>query len=240
MNLAEEITAWIKQRVVAAHKKGIVVGLSGGIDSAVTAVLAKKALQDNVIGLVLPCGNDVQDEESAIKVAAKFMITINKVDLYDVYTRLCESLTGSTPVAKANIKSRLRMLTLYYFANTLDYLAAGTSNKSELMIGHFTKHGDGGCDILPLGGLLKTEVRKLAQDLHIPQEIIKRPPSAGLWEGQTDENEIGISYNKLDSCLLALKKGQKPDDKNNNLAKIKLMVTNSEHKRSKIPNFKKN
>lgn len=130
------------------------------------------------------------------------------------------------------------MLTLYYFANTLDYLVAGTSNKSDFMIGYFTKHGDSGCDILPLGGLLKTEVRKLAQDLQIPQEIVKRSSSNGLWEDQADENRIGISYNELDSCLLALEEGQKPD--NNNLAKIKLMVINSEHKRSKIPNFKKN
>ncbi len=239
MDLAEKISDWIRQQVTAAGKKGVVVGLSGGIDSAVVGVLAKKAMRDNVIGLILPCGNDAMDEELAAKLADRFRIKTQTADLYDIYTRLCAHFTGGTAVARANLKPRLRMMALYYFANTLDYLVAGTGNKSELIIGYFTKYGDGGCDILPLAGLLKTEVRKLAKDLHIPGEIIKRPPSAGLWEGQTDEDEIGISYKELDSCLIALEKGKRTDSKNRNLAKVKLMVKNSQHKRKKIPIFQK-
>ena len=239
MELSKKISGWIKERVDKARKKGIVVGLSGGIDSAVTAVLAKKALGDNVIGFVLPCGNDARDEELAFKVAKKFNITMQKVELDDVYKKFCEICPGTVHIARANLKPRLRMITLYYFANALDYLVAGTGNKSELMIGYFTKYGDGGCDILPLGGLLKTEVRKLARDLRIPSEIIKRPPSAGLWEGQTDEGEIGVTYKELDNCLEALEKGKIPKLKNKKLVKIKSMIKNSEHKRDKIPVFKK-
>jgi len=107
------------------------------------------------------------------------------------------------------------------------------------MIGYFTKYGDGGCDILPLGGLLKTEVRRLAVELQIPQDIIKRLPTAGLWEGQTDEGEIGISYKELDTCLDAFEHGRKPKINDENLEKIKTMIKSSRHKRNKIPIFEK-
>jgi NAD+ synthase len=239
MGPSEKISLWIKEQVRKARKKGIVVGLSGGIDSAVTVVLAKKALGNNVIGLILPCGNHPRDERLALKVAKKFNIRVKKIDIGSIYNKFRKILPGASLIAKANLKPRLRMLILYYFANTLDYLVTGTGNKSELMIGYFTKYGDGGCDILPLGGLLKTEVRKLARDLRIPPEIIKRPPTAGLWEGQTDEGEIGITYKELDSCLEAFEQGRRPKINNKNLEKIKSMIRSSQHKRNKIPIFKK-
>jgi NAD+ synthase len=239
MKLANSMSDWIKERVRKANKKGIIVGLSGGIDSAVTAVLSKRALGDNVLGLILPCESHTKDEELALKVARKFNIRVKKTDLTDAYRKICCTFSGAKRVAKANLKPRLRMMTLYYLANSLNYLVAGTGNKSELMIGYFTKYGDGGCDILPLGGLLKTEVRKLAEELRIPAEIIQRAPTAGLWEGQTDEGEIGLSYKELDNCLQALEKGKTPKLKNKKLAKIKSMIKNSKHKRDKIPVFKK-
>ena len=105
-------------------------------------------------------------------------------------------------VAEANLKARLRMLTLYYFANQLQYMVAGSGNRSELSVGYFTKHGDGGVDILPLGNLVKGEVRELAGYLGIPQQIIDKPPSAGLWQGQTDEGEMGLTYEQLDRYLI--------------------------------------
>jgi NAD+ synthase len=239
MKLANIMSDWIKERVDHAKKSGIIVGLSGGIDSAVTAVLSKRALGDNVIALILPCESHPKDEELALKVAKKFGIRVKKINLTQVHNKLCCTLPGANRVAKANLKPRLRMMTLYYLANSLNYLVAGTGNKSEIMIGYFTKYGDGGCDILPLGGLLKKEVRKLAQELRIPAKIIQRAPSAGLWEGQTDEQEIGLSYEELDNCLEALEKGKAPRLDDKKLAKIESMIKNSKHKRDNIPVFEK-
>jgi NAD+ synthase len=159
--------------------------------------------------------------------------------LTDIYKRFEKVYPNAGYLAKANLKPRLRMVALYYLANSLDYLVAGTGNKSELMIGYFTKYGDGGCDILPLGDLLKTEVRKLARELEIPDEIIKRAPTAGLWDGQTDEGEIGMSYTDLDRCLRAIEMKRLGEVKEEVLMRTRLLIRNSRHKRNAIPIFKK-
>jgi NAD+ synthase len=237
MRLSERIANWIKRQVQEADKKGVVVGLSGGIDSATVAVLSKKALGDNVLGIIAPCKSNARDEELAIKVARKFNIEVKRIVLDAIFDKLVKAYPGGSDIAKANLKPRLRMTILYYFANSLDYLVAGTGNKSELFIGYFTKYGDGGVDILPLGGLLKTEVRELARDLGIPDEIIDRPPSAGLWDNQTDEAEIGITYEELDKAIKAIETGQINDINKSSLLKVKKAMENSEHKRAKIPIF---
>lgn len=180
MDLAEKIKDWTRQHVWATGKKGIVFGLSGGIVSAVVAVLAKKALKDNVTGLILPCGDDAMDEELAVKLANKLRIKTQKVVLSDIYTRLCAIFPGGTTVACVNLKPRLRMMAPYCFANTLDYLVAGTGNKSELMIGYFTKHGGGGYDILPLGGLLKTESERSCPRSEYSQGNFKKTTQRGV------------------------------------------------------------
>lgn len=239
MELSKQISNWIKQQVKKAGKKGVVIGLSGGIDSSVTAVLAKKALGDYVLGLILPCASNPRDEKIARKLTKKFDIKLQKIDLTHIYKRFEQVYPNAGYLAKANLKPRLRMVTLYYLANSLDYLVAGTGNKSELMIGYFTKYGDGGCDILPLGDLLKTEVRKLARELEIPDEIIKRTPTAGLWDGQTDEGEMGMSYRDLDRCLQAIGRGRLSKVKQQVLLKTKTMIIKSKHKRNALPIFKK-
>ena len=180
--------------MVQAKAKGIVMGLSGGVDSCVVAALAKKAVGRNrLLALILPCGSHVSDLADATAMARKFKIKTETIDLTGVYSNLLKILPSAKGLAKNNLKPRLRMLVLYYFANKLNYLVCGTGNKSELMVGYFTKHGDGGVDILPIGGLLKKQVRALAEELGIPGNIINKPPSAGLWHGQTDEGEMGIT-----------------------------------------------
>jgi NAD+ synthase len=132
-------------------------------------------------------------------------------------------------LARANLKVRLRMLTLYYFANQLKYMVAGSGNRSELSVGYFTKYGDGGVDILPLGNLVKGQVKELASFLSIPQQIIDKPPSAGLWPGQTDEDELGLSYAELDRYLIS---DQASDELR---AKIESLIAASNHKRLPPP-----
>jgi NAD+ synthase len=235
MKTAERISTWIKGKVEEAGAEGIVLGISGGIDSAVTAVLAKRGLGDGVLGLIMPCHSNPADVEHARLVAAKFGIETEYVDLTPVFDCLMEALPPGDRVAVANLKPRLRMAVWYYFANSRNYLVAGAGNKSEIKVGYFTKFGDGGVDILPLGDLLKTQVRELARELGIPEEIIVKPPSAGLWEGQTDEGEMGISYDELDSTLMAIESGDTGECDQEGLARVRAMMAASQHKRDPIP-----
>jgi len=241
MNLSKKIASWIRQQVKESKAKGIVVGLSGGIDSACVVLLAKMAVGKNVLGLIMPCQSNPVDEKYAMLLAKKFNIKVKKIPL----DRVCESFLKTVPtknkLALANLKPRLRMITLYLFANSLNYLVAGTGNKSEAMVGYFTKHGDGGVDILPLGDLLKVDVRKLARELDVPCQIIERVPTAGLWEGQTDEGELGMSYEDLDRAIVAIQAGKDKSFKPKNIIlKVKRLMNKSEHKRYLPPIFKKN
>ncbi|MFQ5812147.1 MAG: NAD+ synthase [Anaerolineae bacterium] len=238
MKTAEWISSWIKERVEAAGAGGVVLGMSGGIDSSVAAVLAKRGLGDGVLGLIMPCHSDPTDVEHAQLVAAEFGIETEYVDLTLLLDCFLEILPPGDRVAVGNLKPRLRMAVLYYFANTRHYLVMGTGNESEIKCGYFTKYGDGGVDILPLGDLLKTQVRELARELGISEEIIIKPPSAGLWEGQTDEGEMGISYEELDRILVAIESGDTGECDQEALARVRAMMAASQHKRDPIPTCK--
>jgi NAD+ synthase len=200
-----------------------------------TAALAKKALGDRVLGLLMPCHSEPTDLEHARLLATKFDIETEYVDLGPVFDRLMAFLPGGSDLAAANLKPRLRMATLYYFANSRNYLVAGTGNKSEITVGYFTKYGDGGADLLPLGDLSKYQVRELARELGVPEEIIAKPPSAGLWAGQTDEGEMGITYDELDRTISAIEKGDIRGCDGAILERVKAMMAASEHKRLPIP-----
>ena len=230
--LADRVAEWIASQIREAGRKGVVVGLSGGIDSAVTAALSKMALGDRVLGLIMPCESARQDEEDATLVAVGLGLTTVTVRLDEAFRALREVLPPGDALPVANLKPRLRMAVLYYHANMLSYLVAGTGNRTELMVGYYTKFGDGGADILPIGGLYKTEVRTLAQELGLPKRIIEKPPSAGLWEGQTDEGELGITYPELDRALQALDSGRTESVPPGKLTKVHEMVARSAHKRS--------
>ena len=205
--ISNKLVDWIQEKVQDAGCEGAVIGLSGGIDSSVTSVLAKKAFSENTLGLIMPCYSNPQDQEDAKEVAEKFNIPYKIIDLDFVFDQFLTTLEGKEEVARnnlaaANLKPRLRMAALYYYANKRNSLVVGTDNRSELKIGYFTKFGDGGIDIAPLGNLVKSEVREVAKVLDIPEKIITKKPSAGLWDGQTDEGELGFSYEELDKYIL--------------------------------------
>ena len=250
---ARDIADWMKSQVAGAGARGIVVGLSGGIDSAVVAGLASTALPGHVVGVLLPCHSDPRDEADARLAAEHFQVATIRVDLAAAYDRLLvdartaiahlppeqrsvlvhDEVDIKARVPVANIKPRLRMTTLYFVANSLNYLVAGTGNRSELTIGYFTKYGDGGVDILPIGALVKSEVRALARELGVPEPIIEKAPSAGLWEGQTDESEMGFTYADLERYLSG-----GPDAVTPALAlRIERLARASEHKRGVPPTY---
>lgn len=176
------------------------IGMSGGLDSSVCAALITRATE-NSLGLILPIQSEVQDLDDAAQTATVLGIPIEYVDLTSIYGHLIKLLPGSDQLVLGNIKARLRMVVLYYYANLKKYLVCGTGNKTELTLGYFTKYGDGACDILPLGDLYKYEVREIARKLGVPEKIIEKVPSAGLWQEQTDEEEIGFSYEDMDRAL---------------------------------------
>jgi NAD+ synthase len=239
----------MRQHLVSSGARGFVVGLSGGIDSAVVARLAQLAAPGHVVAAILPCHSDPQDEHDALHVATQFSMPTVRIDLAAAYDALLAdaqaALETVPPQIRAaapqddiraqmplvNMKPRLRMTTLYFLANSQNYLVAGTGNRAELAIGYFTKYGDGGVDLLPIGHLLKSEVRALARDLRIPSEIIERKPGAGLWAGQTDEEEMGFSYSELERYLEDGPQGVSPA-----LAmRIERLARATEHKRSLPP-----
>ena len=230
--MKNKIVSWIKGQVKLSGAKGIVLGLSGGIDSAVVTALCKEAVGKNkLLVLFMPCNSNPQDLKDAKLVAVKFGLKLKLVNLSGVYNNFLKALPSAGGLVLGNLKPRLRMSTLYYFANKLNYLVCGTGNKSELMVGYFTKYGDGGVDILPIGDLFKRQVRRLAQELRIPQGIIAKPPTAGLWQGQTDEGEMGITYNELDDILDKFCNNKKQVASNIKVNKVRKMYNNSEHKR---------
>jgi len=232
-NIKDKIVKWLRKEVKLAKAKGLVFGLSGGVDSSVVGVLAKEAVGNKALGLILPCHTPEKEIEDVRLVVEKFKIKNKVIAFTPAYDLLTKILPPGNYLALGNLKPRLRMLILYYFANKLNYLVVGTGNKSELMVGYFTKYGDGGVDLLPLGDLYKMEVRKLAEELDIPKKIICKTPSAGLWENQTDEEEMGITYADLDRILAGLEKDEKGDwVKRGKIKKVKLMIEKTEHKRN--------
>jgi NAD+ synthase len=214
-SMAKRLSDWIKDKVLAAGCKGAVLGMSGGLDSSVAAALCIRVFPKNTLGLIMPCHSNEKDKQHAMTVAKQFTIPTRLVvldDIYDEYLKILPDFKPDkslTQLAQANLKARLRMITLYYTANQLRYLVVGSGNRSEMTVGYFTKHGDSGVDLLPLGNLVKKEVRELARFLKIPQVIIDKAPSAGLWAGQTDEGEMGFTYEALDNYILT---GKAPDE----------------------------
>ncbi len=254
---------WLSDQVNNAHAKGIVLGLSGGIDSSVLAALGREALgRGGVLGVIMPCHSIPDDESDARLLAEAVDVDFVRVDLSGVYDALCggviacDAATYATnPVqasqpatyatnpahtphtldslTRSNIKARLRMVTLYAFAQSRNLLVCGTSNRSEYETGYFTKYGDSGVDLMPLAGFLKRDIRQMARLLNVPDRIITKAPSAGLYAGQTDESDMGFTYDVLDEYLAS---GHISDPAAQQ--RIDVMRRRSEHKRKPIPIFR--
>ncbi|NLV92279.1 MAG: NAD(+) synthase [Firmicutes bacterium] len=230
---ADRIVQWLQEHKEQANAKGFVVGLSGGVDSAVAAALAKLACPDGMLAIIMPCYSDPQDAKDAMLTAEALQIPVKTVDLGPVYDALFAQANldpEAVPLlARANVKPRLRMVTAYLHAALSNYLVVGAENKDELHVGYFTKYGDAGVDLLPLANLVKSEVWELARYLQVPEEVVNKVPTAGLWPDQTDEKEMGIGYDELDRYL----KGEPVSDKARE--RIEYLHHISEHKRRPIP-----
>lgn len=255
--LRRQLVGWIGEQVTGAGLRGAVFGLSGGVDSAVVCGLCAEALgPQRCLGLVAPIESSEDDARLAGAVAEHFEVPVLTVLLDDAFQAVFEVLSkhreaaerfargagdpsGSTSpaaaestlaLARMNLKPRLRMLALYYYANLLGYAVLGTGNRAELAVGYFTKWGDGAVDLLPLGDLVKAEVRALAVELEVPGEVVSRAPTAGLEPGQTDEGELGFGYDDLDRWILEGSSGDVEVD-----ARIQQRAAASGHKREAPP-----
>lgn len=199
-----DIIEFIKTKVSEAKTDGIIVGLSGGIDSTLAAYLACEAVgKENVFGIIMPSTTTpTEDKIHGTTIAQHLGIPYKEIAIDSILNEyLSVTQLKEENLAIGNLKARIRMTIIYYYANSKNYLVTGTGNKSEILIGYFTKHGDGACDIEPIGDLYKTDVYELSKYMNIPQEIIDKPPRAGLWNNQTDEEEIGMSYDLIDQIL---------------------------------------
>lgn len=239
----EQIVTWLQEQVEEANVKGLVVGVSGGLDSAVVAGLIKLAFPNDSLGVIMPLKSNPQDVIDANEVVEAFGINHMTIDLAKthevLYSEVKSQIIGKSEwndktdrIADANLRARLRMSTLYTVATNYNYLVVGTDNASEWYTGYFTKYGDGGVDLLPIVDLTKAEVFEMAAYLEAPSAVIDKKPSADLWVGQTDEEEMGTTYDKIDAHV----KGEKIPEADRK--KIEQMHARTMHKRNTPPQLK--
>ena len=233
---ADEIGTWIRKQVQAANRKGVILGMSGGIDSSVVACLCQFAKVDLHL-VLMPYGDDMARTQSfahAMELIDKFEIPYHVFDIKPAVDALISNrfVSDKTTVelGHANIRPRIRMTYLYQLAQMDNRFVSGTGNLSEGTVGYFTKWGDGACDINPIAMLTKQEVYALARYLEVPDCIIQKKPSAGLWEGQTDEDELGMTYNQIDAFILKGTSGSTDVDE-----MIRKRMAWSAHKFAPIP-----
>ena len=216
--VAEKITGFIADQVQASGLRGAIVAVSGGIDSAVALSLTAKALGgDRVRAITMP-ERDITPEADitdVMRLAEVLDVTCDAVDITPMIRVMQSKLPLYDPsdqISSGNIRPRVRMVITYHYANILRSMVVGSTNRSEWLMGYFTKYGDGGADLMPLAGLYKTQIRQLARHLRIPKRIVEKTPTAGLWPGQSDEEEMGIKYDVLDLILYGWERGNSVAD----------------------------
>ena len=234
-----EITGFISEQVRSRKKNGVIIGLSGGLDSSVCLALATRAIRRNkIVALIMPERRltPKEDLQNARDLAKDLKINSKEIHFEDAKRILLKNLP-TNKLASGNLSARIRMALLYHYAAINNLLVLGTSDKSELMVGYFTKFGDGAADILPLGGLYKSQVKFLGKQLGLSEQIVNQPSSPRFWKGHVAEKEIGLKYNEIDAILLCYLQNDLINCKQSK-RKIKLvidMITKSQHKREHIP-----
>ncbi len=241
----ETIEKFLAEKLRKIGAKGFVLGVSGGIDSATVLALCARAVgKDRVLALLMPeKGSSKEDLADGKTLCASEGVDYKIVDITGPVEAFKKAVKGNPDKRSvANIKARCRMIALYHHASAEGRLVVGTSNKSEILMGYFTKFGDGGADLEPIGDLYKTEVRELARHMGIPKRIIEKAPSAGLWKDQTDEGEMGITYDRLDAILLGIELGldekeiaRRAESSRKEVERISRTVRLSSHKRKFSP-----
>lgn len=240
--IVELTVQWLKQQIQETGVNGLLVGVSGGLDSAVIAHLIKRAAPEQSLGVIMPCKSNPVDIEHANDVTASCGINTVTIDVTDTHETLFQTIQQQVKektewkeknerLADANLRARLRMSTLYTLATNYHYLVVGTDNAAEWYTGYFTKYGDGGVDIQPIIDLTKEEVREMALYLGVPEHIANKKPSADLWEGQTDESEMGTTYSMIDAYV----SGESVPEKDKQI--IEQLHKQTEHKRNIAKHF---
>lgn len=238
------IESFLREQLVKTNSKGFVFGLSGGIDSAIIAHICANAFKEKSLALVMPDSkiSPKEETEDALYLVDTLHLDYKLIDINLIHSQFANMLEPND-IALGNLRARIRSNLLYYYANLNNYLVVGSSDKSEYLIGYFTKFGDGSADILPIVSLYKTQVRELAKLLKIKESIISKKSSPHLWKGHIAEEEIGISYEEIDSILYCMvdksmseadiaKTTDIPSDK---IQRIHQLYKNSEHKRIMPP-----
>ena len=238
--IQEKIGTFLVEEIRERKSQGVIFGLSGGIDSAVIAMLCAKFVREKSLALIMPDSKitPVADTEDAIKIVDSSHLEYKLIDIGFIHKEYSKYIEPS-PLAFGNLGARIRSNILYYYANARNYLVLGSGDRSEFLIGYFTKYGDGAADLLPIASLYKTQIREFAKFLGVPSSIVSKPSGPRLWEGHTAEAEIGLTYEEIDSILyctidknLSIEDTAKITEISiSNVDKIYQMHKRSEHKR---------
>jgi NAD+ synthase len=238
--IQNKIGSFLVDEVTVRKSQGVIFGLSGGIDSAVLAMLCAKFVREKSLALIMPDSKITPqaDTEDAIKIVDSLHLEYKLIDIGFIHKEYSKYLEPN-PLAFGNLGARIRSNILYYYANARNYLVLGAADRSEFLIGYFTKYGDGAADLLPLVSMYKTQIREFARFLNVPNNIISKPSGPRLWEGHLAETELGIGYDEIDSILhcmvdkeLSLEETAKITEiPISNVDKIYQMNKKSEHKR---------
>ena len=243
-SITETIEEFLSEQIEKNHTNGVILGLSGGIDSAVLSYICKRKLKEKTMAIVMPDTSITPktETEDALKMIALTGIQYKLIDIKPIVNEYSMYLEPNDK-ARGNLRARIRTNILYYYANAKNYLVLGSSDKSEYLIGYFTKFGDGASDLTPIISLYKLQVRGIAKYLGVPENVIAKKSSPHLWEEHQAEEEIGASYEEIDSilyCLFEKKLSVEETEKitqieKSKIQKIKELNINSEHKRSPTP-----